>query len=47
MCDKMMVIANIDEPSTPLDLGHLDSARGGPQLWVHGQGIIFLVNFGN
>ena len=47
MCDRMMVVARIDEPSTPLDSRHRDSARGGPLLQVHGQGIIVLVNFGN
>ena len=46
-CHKMMVIARIDELLTLLYLEHWDSTRGGPLLWVHGQGIIFLVNFGN
>ena len=27
MCDRMMVVVQIDEPSTPLDSGHRDSAR--------------------
>ena len=47
MCNKMMVVARIDKPSNPLDLVHLDSARGVPLLWVHGQGIIFSFKFGN
>ena len=47
MCDRMMVIARIDELLTLLYLEHWDSTRGGPLLWVHGQGFIFLVNFGN
>ena len=42
MCDKIMVIARIENPLTPLDSEHRDSARGGPLLWVHGQGIIFV-----
>ena len=46
-CHKMMIVAWINKPSIPLDLGHHDSAKSGPLLWVHGQGIIFLVNFGN
>ena len=46
-CNKMMAVARIDKELTPLDLGHQDSARGGPLLWVHGQGIIISVNFGN
>ena len=41
MCNKMMVVAQIDEPSNPLDLGHQDSAKGGPLLWVYGHGIFF------
>ena len=45
MCHKMMVVAWIDKPSTLLDLGHWDSARSGPLLWVHGQGIIFFGQF--
>ena len=40
-CRRMMIIARIDEPSTPLDLGDRDRARGGPLPWVHVQGIIF------
>ena len=47
MCHKMMVIAQIEKSSIPLDLGHWDSARSDPLLWSHGQGIIFLVNFKN
>ena len=46
-CDKMMFVSWTDKPSTPLDSGHQDSVRGGPLLWFDGQGIIFLVNFGN
>ena len=46
-CDRMMFVARIDELSNLLDLRHRDSVMGGPLLWVHGQGIIFLVNFGN
>ena len=46
-CDRMMVIAQIDETSDLLDLGLRDSATGGPLISVHGQGIMFLVNFGN
>ena len=45
MCDKMMVVSRINEISNPLDLGHLYSARVGPLLWVHGQGIIFFGQF--
>ena len=39
MCHIMMTIDRIDEPLTPLNLGHHDSAKGGPLLWVHGQRI--------
>ena len=46
-CHRIMIVARIDKPSTSLDSGHRDSARDGPLVWVHGQGIIFLVNFGN
>ena len=46
-CDKMIFVARIKESSTPLDSGHWDSARRVPLLWVHVQGIIFSVNFGN
>ena len=35
MCDRMMVIAWINKMLDPLDLGHWDSAMGGPLLWVH------------
>ena len=41
MCHIMMIVARIDEPSTPMDLGHWDSARGGPLLRVHGEAILF------
>ena len=44
---KIMTIARIDEPSAPLDSRHRDSATRGLVIWVHGQGIMFLVNFGN
>ena len=37
----MMVVTHIDEPSTPFDSRHQDSAKGGPLLWVYGQGIFF------
>ena len=46
-CDRMMVVAQIDEPSDSLDLRHRDSAMGGPLIWFHGQETIFLVNFRN
>ena len=41
MFDRMMVMALIDKPSTPLDFEHQDSTRGGSLFWVHGQGILF------
>ena len=41
MCHRMMTVAWIDEPSTPLDSRHQFSATGGPLIWGHGQGIIF------
>ena len=41
MCDRMMVVAQINEPSAPLDSGHQDSATIGPLIWFNGQGIIF------
>ena len=31
-CHRMMTMDPINEPSTPLDSGHWDSARGGPLL---------------
>ena len=40
-CHRMMSIAQIYEPSTPLDSGNRDSDRGGPLIWFHRQGIIF------
>ena len=43
--DKMMSIALIDKPLTPFDVGHRDSATGGPIIWLHGQGIIFFCQF--
>ena len=46
-CHRLMTIARINEPSALLDSGHWDSATRGILMWVHGQGIIFLVNFGN
>ena len=36
MCDIMMVVARIDEPSALLDSGHRDSAMGGPLIWLQG-----------
>ena len=41
MCHRIMVMAQVEKMSTPLDLGHWDSAKGGPILWVHEQGILF------
>ena len=32
VCDKMMVVAQIDNPLNPLDSRHRDSAIGGPLL---------------
>ena len=40
-CDRMMVIARINKPSTPLDSRHWDSSIGGPLIWFHGQETIF------
>ena len=37
MCDRMMVVARIDELSALLDSRHQDSAREGPLIWFHGQ----------
>ena len=41
MWHRMMIVAQIDELLTPLDLEHRESARVGPLLWVHGKGILF------
>ena len=46
-CHKVMDIARIDKPSTPLDSECRYSPVSGPLLWVHGQGIIFSFNFEN
>ena len=35
-CHRMMTVAQIDEPSAPLDSRNRDSARGGPILRVNG-----------
>ena len=40
-CHRMMVLSWINELSNSLDSWHWDSFRGGPLLWVHGQGILF------
>ena len=32
MCHRMMTVAQIDEPSNPLDFGLYDSDNGGPLL---------------
>ena len=37
---RMMTMDQINEPSNPLDLGDINSVRGGPILWDHGQGIL-------
>ena len=43
----MMFVDWINELSNPLDSGHLNSAMGVPLLSLHGQEILFEVNFGN
>ena len=46
-CHRMMTIAQINELLDLFDLGHCDSAMAIPRIYVHGQRIMFLVNFGN
>ena len=41
MCHRMMTVSQIDEPLDLLDSRHKYSAKGGPLLCLHGQGILF------
>ena len=46
-CHRMMTVARINKLLALLDSRHRDTTMAGPLIWFHGQGIIFLVNFGN